>query len=49
MSIEKNSSGLPEVNIHKRTTKVNLSVIGGVLLFFVITAAVVVWLWASHR
>jgi hypothetical protein len=49
MSIEKESSGLPEVNVHKRTTKVNLSLIAGVLLFFVITAAVVGWLWASNR
>lgn len=49
MSIEKNSSGVPEVNVHKETTKVNLSIIGGVLLFFVITVAVVVWLWASNR
>ncbi|MES2695703.1 MAG: hypothetical protein V4773_19675 [Verrucomicrobiota bacterium] len=49
MSIEKESSGLPEVNVHKRTTKVNLSIIGGVLLFFVIMAAVVIWLVASHR
>ncbi len=49
MSIEKNSSGIPEVNVHKRTTKVNLSIIAGIGLFFIITAAVVVWLWASHR
>lgn len=49
MSIEKDSSGLPDVNVHKRTTKVNLSVIAAVLLFFVITVSVVVWLWASNR
>lgn len=49
MSIEKNSSGIPEMNVHKRTTKVNLSIIAGIGLFFLITAAVVVWLWASHR
>jgi hypothetical protein len=49
MSIEKESSGLPEVNVHKRTTKVNLSIIAGVLLFFIITVAVVAWLAASNR
>jgi hypothetical protein len=49
MSIEKESSGLPEVNVHKKTTKVNLSIIAGVGLFFLIMGAVVVWLWASHR
>ena len=49
MSIDKDSSGLPEVNVHKRTTKVNLSVIAGVLLFFAITVAVVAWLSASQR
>ena len=49
MSIEKNSSGLPEVNVHKKTTKVNLSIIAGIGLFFAITICVVVWLWASHR
>lgn len=49
MAIEKDSSGIPEVNVHKRTTKVNLSIIAGVLLFFAITVAVVAWLWASNR
>lgn len=49
MSIERNSSGVPEVNVHKRTTKVNLSVIAGVLLFLAVTVAVVVWLSASNR
>lgn len=49
MSIEKESSGVPEVNVHKQTTKVNLSIIAGVAIFFVITVAVVAWLWASNR
>jgi hypothetical protein len=49
MSIEKESSGMPEVNVHKRTTKVNLSIVAAVLLFFVITIAVVAWLSASSR
>jgi len=27
MSIDKHSSGVPEINVHKRTTKVNLSIV----------------------
>jgi hypothetical protein len=48
MAIEKDSSGLPEVNVRKQTTKVNLGVIAGVLLFFIITVSVVVWLAANR-
>jgi len=48
MSIDKNSSGLPEVNIHKRTTKVNLGVIVGVLVFLVITISMVFWFSANR-
>lgn len=44
MSIEKESSGMPEVNVSKRTTKVNLGVIIGVLLFLGLMAGVVIWL-----
>jgi hypothetical protein len=43
MSIEKESSGLPEVNVRRRTTKVNLSVIAGILIFFIAMAFVVMW------
>lgn len=33
MSIDKNSSGLPEVNLARRTTKVNVWMVVGILLF----------------
>jgi hypothetical protein len=45
MSIEKEGSGLPEFNVHRRTTKVNLSVIVAVLLFFVIAIGVAMWVY----
>lgn len=48
MSIDKESSGFPEVNVHRRTTKVNLSIIIGVGIFFAITASVLFW-FASGR
>jgi hypothetical protein len=48
MSIEKESSGLPEVNVHKRTTKVNISIVLGVALFFVAMAGVVWYLWSTR-
>jgi hypothetical protein len=48
MSIEKESSGLPEVNVHKRTTKVNLSIVIGVVVFFAAMAGVV-WWFSSHN
>jgi hypothetical protein len=35
--------GTPNVNVHKRTTKVNFSVIIAVVVFFVIGAAAVAW------
>ncbi len=43
MSIDKDSSGFPQVNVHKRTSKVNLWMIASVLVFFAVTAAVAVW------
>lgn len=48
MSIDKESSGIPEMNVHKRTTKVNLSIVAGVVLFLVMMGAVVVWLAATR-
>lgn len=48
MSLEKNSTGMPEVNVHKRTTKVNLSIIVGVGIFFAGMAALVLWLAGSQ-
>lgn len=49
MSIDKESSGLPEVNVHRRTTKVNLSIVIGVLIFFAVMAGLVAYLWNTHR
>ena len=46
MSIDKGSSGFPEVNVHRRTTKVNLWMIVGILIFLAATAMVAVWI--SH-
>lgn len=43
MAIDKDSSGLPQVDFHRRTTQVNLGVVVGVRLFFVAMAGVVVW------
>lgn len=40
MSIDKESNGVPEVNVHRRTTKVNLWMIAGIVLFFAVMAAV---------
>jgi hypothetical protein len=39
MAIDKESSGFPEIDVHHKTTKVNLSIVGGVMLFFVIVFA----------
>ncbi|HEX2853905.1 MAG TPA: hypothetical protein VHO24_11755 [Opitutaceae bacterium] len=36
--------GTPNINVHKRTTKVNFSVVIAVVVFLVVGAAVVVWL-----
>lgn len=48
MSIERDSSGLPQVDIHKRTTKVNFTIVIGVAIFFAAMAAVV-WWFATRR
>jgi hypothetical protein len=48
MSIDKHSSGLPNVDVRKRTTKVNLSIVVGVAIFFAVTFSVV-WWFASSR
>ena len=41
MAIDKESDGVPEVDLSRRTTKVNLWMIVAVGLFFVITGLVV--------
>jgi hypothetical protein len=43
MSIDKDSTGRPEVDVSRRTTKVNLSIVIAVGLFFALTFAVVWW------
>lgn len=43
MSIDKESTGMPEIDLHRRTTKVNLAMIVGVVVFFVIVAGVILW------
>ena len=48
MSIEKESSGLPEMNVHKRTTKVNFSIVIGVAVFLGAMAIVIWWFSANH-
>jgi hypothetical protein len=47
MSIDKESDGMPEVDMSKRTTKVNLSVIVAVGLFMTV-GAILMW-WLSQR
>jgi hypothetical protein len=48
MSIDKESSGMPEVDLGRRTTKVNFGTIIGVAVFLVVAAAVIIW-YASHH
>lgn len=48
MSIDKDSNGLPEVNVHKRTTKVNLWMVAWIAIFLVLMAAVAVWFSRSN-
>ena len=48
MSIEKESTGFPEVNVHKRTTKVNFGIVIGVAVFFAAMAGVVWWFWSRN-
>lgn len=43
MAIDKESSGMPEVDLGRRTTKVNLAIIIGAVVFFAITFAVVMF------
>ena len=43
MAIDKESSGLPEMDLRRRTTKVNLWMIVAVALFFVFTGVLVLF------
>ena len=44
MSIDKESSGFPEVNVYRATTRVNLWMIAAILLFFAVAATAVFWI-----
>ena len=44
MSIDKESSGFPEVNVHRPTTKVNLWMIADILMFLGVAAAAAFWI-----
>ena len=48
MSIDKEGSGFPEVDLRKRTTKVNMSIVIGVAVFLAAMLAVVAWFWSSR-
>ena len=48
MSIDKDSTGLPEVNPRRRTTQVNFSIVVGVAIFFAVTFGLVWWLATSR-
>jgi len=43
MSIDKESSGFPGVNVHRRTTKVNLWMIAAIVMFLALAAAAAFW------
>jgi hypothetical protein len=45
MSIDKNSTGLPEVNLQHKTTQVNLWMVVGIVLFLAGAAAVAYVTW----
>jgi hypothetical protein len=48
MSIDKESTGMPEIDLRRRTTKVNLAVGAGIVVFFIIAAGVIVWFAMHH-
>ncbi len=47
MGFEPQTANQPLVNVHKRTTKVNITMAIAVAAFFLIGAAIMIW--ASHR
>ena len=47
MSIDKDSSGVPEVNFGKKTTQVNLWMVGGMLIFFLLMGGLLVY-FSNH-
>ena len=44
MSIDKESSGWPAVNVRRSATKVSLSMIAGIFLFLAVMAGPVLWM-----
>ena len=44
MSINQGSSGFPEVNVHRRTTKVNLWMIAAIVMFLTLTGGAAFWI-----
>ena len=48
MGFDQNSAGQPLVNVHKKTTQVNLWMVVGVAVFFIISAMAMVWLRNRH-
>jgi hypothetical protein len=49
MSIDKESTGLPTVNVHRQTTKINLWMVAAILFFFAIMTAIAVWVSRESR
>jgi hypothetical protein len=47
MGFDPQTANLPLINVHKRTTKVNLFMAGAVVFFLLVGVAVI--LWATHR
>ena len=48
MAIDKESTGMPEVDLTRRTTKVNLSMIVAIGVFYAIAFGVLLFLAARH-
>lgn len=48
MGFDANSADQPIVNVHKKTTQVNLWMAIGVAVFFAVCIALVVWARQSH-
>jgi len=48
MGFDADSDGRPIVNVHKKTTQVNLWMVVGVAVFFIVGTAVLFWLSGRH-
>ena len=48
MGFDQNSAGQPLVNVHKKTTQVNLWMVAGVVMFFLVCATVLFSLSRRH-